>query len=157
MTNMQSTVTAGWREWLALPEFNISEIEAKVDTGTETSVLHTSFIETFRKRGALWLRFGIHPLPDRSDIRMIGFAPVSERRLIKDAEGHSEICFVVETEICLGGHCRTIELSLTEKDSDIFRMVLGRSALTALNILVDSSKSYLFGQPENEPETLTTP
>jgi len=154
--NMPNTATSGWREWLALPEFNIHEIEGKIDTGTETSVLHTSFIEHFRKRGRLWVRFGIHPLPDRSDVRMIGFAPVKERLLIKDTEGHSETCFVIETKICLGEHCQAIKLSLTEKDSDIFRIVLGRSALKVLNILVDSSRSYLLGQSPNEPSTLTT-
>ncbi|WP_303720217.1 RimK/LysX family protein [Malonomonas rubra] len=106
MADFQHMVVSGWREWLSLPEFNVQKIEAKVDTGTKTSVLHTSFIEPLRKQGTeLWLRFGIHPLPGCSDVRMIGFAPVKERRLVKDAEGHSEVCFVVAAKICLGEHC----------------------------------------------------
>jgi len=148
MADSQKAATAGWCEWLALPDFNIREIEAKIDTGTETSVLHASSIDPMRQHGALWLRFGIEPLPDRTDIRAIGFAPVKERRLIKDAEGYDEICFVIETTACLGEHCQTIELAITNRDAMKFRMVLGRSALQSLNVLVDPNNRYLFGQPE---------
>jgi hypothetical protein len=146
----EKTLISGWCEWLALPEFNIREIEAKVDTGTETSVLHTSLIDPMRKQGALWLRFGISPLPERSDMRAIGFAPVKERRLIKDAEGNDEVCFVIETEVCLGALSQRIELALTSRDAAKFQMVLGRSALQSLNLLVDPNSRYVIGQPEEE-------
>jgi len=147
---LPQTTKAGWREWLSLPDFNVEEIEAKVDTGTETSVLYASFIEPFRKQGKLWLRFGIHPLPERTDIRMIGFAPMKERRLIRDAEGHEERCFVIETAVLIGDLQRNIELSLTTKDAMTFRMVLGRSALQELNLLVDSSHTHLLSPKEVE-------
>lgn len=147
---MQGMEKSGWREWLALPEFNISQIEVKIDTGTRTSILHTSFIETFRKQGSQWVRFGIHPDPERTDVRMIGFAPVKDQRLIKDAEGSSEVRFIVETQVRLGEHLKTIDLSLTQRDSRKFRMILGRSALQTLNLLVDSGSTFLFGPPERQ-------
>jgi hypothetical protein len=151
MAVLQQSTTTGWREWLAMPNLAIKEIEAKVDTGTETSILHTSFIESFRKQGRLWLRFGIHPLPNRTDVRTVGFAPVKERRLIKDAEGYEEMCFVIETVICIGGFRRQIELTLTTKDAQAFRMVLGRSALRELNFLVDANHTHLLG--DQRPQT----
>ena len=148
MTGARKTATSGWCEWLGLPDLNIQEIEAKMDNGTETSVLHTSLIDPIRKQGSLWLRFGIQPLPDRSDTLAVGFAPVKERRLIKDAEGHDEVCFVIEARICLGELCQTVELALTSRDSSKFRMVLGRSALQSFNLLVDSNNRHIFGPPE---------
>lgn len=154
---MQAMQKSGWREWIALPEFNIPRIEVKVDTGTRTSFLHTSFIEPFRKQGNQWVRFGIHPDPERTDVRMIGFAPVKEQRLIKDAEGSSEVRFIVETQVRLGEHLQTIDLALTQLDSRKFRMILGRSALQALNLLVDSGSTFLFGQPEIENQQLLEP
>jgi hypothetical protein len=142
MENLQET--AGWREWLALPEFHIRDIEAKVDTGTRTSVLHASFIEPIRKQGNSWVRFGIIPQPERTDLRMIGFAPVVDSRLVKDSEGQDEVCIVIETEIVLGGRRKTIELTLTKRDSKKFRMVLGRTALQDLRVIVDPSRSHLL-------------
>ena len=148
MADSRKSETSGWCEWLALPEFNIREIEAKIDTGTETSVLHASRIDSLRQQGKLWLRFGIEPLPDRTDVRTVGFAPVKERRLINDAEGHNETCFVIETQICLGERCEMIALAVTSRDAAKFRMVLGRSSLQSLNLLVDPNSRYAFGQPE---------
>jgi len=143
---------SGWREWLTLPDLNIRHIEVKVDTGTRTSVLHTSFIEPIHRQGKLWVRFGIHPLPERSDLRMVGFEPVVDRRMIKDAEGVDEICFVVETTVLLGGLSKTIELTLTKKDAKKFRMVLGRTALQKLDLLVDPNSTYLLGEIADEAQ-----
>lgn len=144
---------AGWREWLALPEFNIPRIEVKVDTGAQTSVLHTSFIEPIHQHGKLWVRFVIHPLPERSDLRMIGFEPVIDHRMVKGAEGVDEVCYVVKTTVLLGENQKIVELALTSKDVVKFRMVLGRSSLQRLNLLVDSSQTHLFEHHRSEKKS----
>jgi len=145
----EQIAVAGWREWLSLPDFNISQIEAKIDTGTKTSVLHTTFIEPFHQDGQLWVRFGIQPVPERSDLRMVGFEPVVDRRMVKDAEGADEIRFVIETTAVIGKQQQKIELSLTQTDAKIFRMVLGRTALQKLGLLVNPDHTYLLG---SEPD-----
>lgn len=146
----EQMILAGWREWLALPDLNIPYIEAKVDTGTQTSVLHTSFIEPFHQHGKLWVRFGIHPLPERSDVRMIGFEPVLDQRLVKDSEGADEVCFVVETTVALGEMSKSVELTLTKNDAKKFRMVLGRTALQELNLMISPKNKYLLGEVPSE-------
>ena len=69
----------GWREWLALPELGIPAIKAKIDTGARTSALHTFTLQTFRANGRLQVRFGIHPLQRRKDIKIICIADVIGR------------------------------------------------------------------------------
>ncbi len=61
---------AGWREWVALPDIGIPSIEAKIDTGTKISTLHTSFLQHYRRDGELWVRFGVNPLPDEDGKRL---------------------------------------------------------------------------------------
>ena len=148
MTLSQQPKITGWREWLALPSLNISAIEAKVDTGTRTSVLHASLIEPFREQGELWVRFCIQPLPEREDIRIVGVAPISGRQLVKDFEGHDENCFMIKTSLSLGSQSREIELTLSKQDSKKFRMVLGRTALQEFNLMIDPRQSYLLGKRE---------
>jgi len=136
----------GWREWISLPELQVPGIKAKIDTGARTSALHAFFVEPFRKDGVAMVRFGVHPLRKREDLELICTAPVKERRLVTDSGGHKEERFVIETLIKLGLHLCPIEITLTNRDSMKFRMLLGRSALQKLEFLVDSKHSYLIGK-----------
>ncbi len=136
----------GWREWLSMPELKIPGIKAKIDTGARTSALHTFFVEPYLEDGVEMLRFGVHPLQGREDIELICRAPVKERRQVTDSGGHREERFVIETLIRLGDHSKRIEMTLTNRDTMKFRMLLGRSALQKLGLPVDSSRSYLLGK-----------
>jgi hypothetical protein len=134
----------GWREWLALPELGIPAIKAKIDTGARTSALHAYFVEPFVRDGCAWVRFGVHPLPRRQSLELVCEAPVKDRRLVSDSGGHKEWRYVIETQLALAGHRQRIELTLTNRDTMLFRMLLGRTALQGL--LVDPQSSCLTGR-----------
>ena len=140
----------GWREWLALPDLSIPGIKAKIDTGARTSSLHAYFVEPYHEEGVEMVRFGVHPLPGREDIELICRSPIMERRRVTDSGGHREERFVIETTIQLGTYLRKIEMTLTNRDTMKFRMLLGRRALQDLGLLVDSSRSYLIGKSLKE-------
>jgi hypothetical protein len=135
----------GWREWLALPDLGIEHIKAKVDTGARTSALHAFYVEPFEHRGKQWVRFRIHPLQGNSQYVVECTAPVKDRRVVSDSGGHREDRYVIETTISLGVSRWLAELTLTDRDSMKFRMLLGRTAL-ADNFLVDPGASYALGK-----------
>ena len=142
------TALIGWREWLSLPALGIPAIKAKVDTGARTSALHTFHTETFRHRGGLFIRFRVHPVQRRADVEVTCTAPVLDRRQVSDSGGHRETRYVVETPVQLGEKEWTIELTLTDRDSMLFRMLLGRTAIGG-RFVVDPEASYLGGTRPN--------
>jgi len=145
MASERSCPVIGWREWLALPDLGLPGIKAKVDTGARTSALHAYFVEPYHEGGVEFVRFGVHPLPRRSQVFRICQAPVKECRLVTDSGGHREERYVIETSVQLGVFSFTTELTLTNRDTMKFRMLLGRAALQQMGALVDPVRSYLGG------------
>ncbi len=139
-------IEIGWREWLTLPELRIPAIKAKIDTGARTSALHAFFVEPFEEHGREMVRFGIHPLQGREDIEILCTQPVKDYRQVSDSGGHREMRYVIETIARLGDHRWPIEMTLTNRDSMKFRMLLGRTAMEGL--VVSPDKSFLFGRPK---------
>jgi hypothetical protein len=135
----------GWKEWLSLPMLNIPAIKAKIDTGARTSALHTFSIEDFTTQGRQMVRFGIHPLQKRRDVELFCQAPVVDYRRVKDSGGHVERRYVIETPALLGNVRWPIQITLTNRDAMLFRMLLGRTAL-AQRFVIDPFRSYVSGR-----------
>ena len=129
----------GWREWLTLPELGVPAIKAKVDTGARTSALHAWKVEPFTQGGAPWVRFHLHPLQRDTALSVTCAAPVHDRRVVSDSGGHRERRYVIDTAVGIGGHPRRIEMTLTDRDTMLFRMLLGRQAMHGLRVLPDAS------------------
>lgn len=135
----------GWREWIALPDLGLTPIKAKIDTGARTSTLHAFSVESFQSGGRLHARFGVHPLQKRTDVVVYGEAPVIDRRPVTDSGGHTEERYVIATRLVLAGREWPIELTLTNREEMLFRMLLGRTALAG-RTQVDPALSYVTGR-----------
>jgi hypothetical protein len=141
----EQPLTLGWREWLALPDLAIPLIKAKVDTGARTSTLHTFYVDPFKSGGKPYARFGLHPLRGRTDIAIHAQAPLIDCRQVTDSGGHRERRFVILTQVAMGGRAWPIELTLTNRETMLFRMLLGRTAMAG-RALVDPDRSFLLGR-----------
>lgn len=152
MTHISSSLPVlGWREWVSLPELNIAAIKAKVDTGARSSALHAFTIDPYRKGGQRWVMFSIHPRQRSSELSIECHAPIKDRRLVSDSGGHKQRRYVIETQIVLGQSVITAEMTLTNRDSMMFRMLIGRTTIKNF-FIVDPASSYLQGKPEIREE-----
>jgi hypothetical protein len=139
------TLLLGWREWVALPEFGLGLVKAKIDTGARTSTLHAFYVDGFRRGGQHYVRFGVHPLQKNTDVVIHAEAPVLDQRRVTDSGGHREDRYVIRTRLALAGQDWPIEMTLTNRETMLFRMLLGRTALAG-RVRVDPARSFLTGR-----------
>lgn len=135
------TFTIGWEEWLSLPELGVPAIKAKVDTGARTSALHAFTVEPFGPADAPRVRFGIHPIPGRDDVAIHAEADVVDRREVTSSNGESELRWVIRTLMRMGDREWPIEITLANRESMAYRMLLGRQAIRD-DIVVDPASSF---------------
>lgn len=137
-------ITAGWREWVSLPELGGARIKAKLDTGARTSAIHAWNIELEEREDEAWLSFDLHPL-QRDNRRVIPCrARLLETRTITNTGGHKERRYIIRTPLTLGNATWPIELSLANRDEMGFRMLIGRTAIRG-RLVVDPGRSFLLG------------
>lgn len=136
--------TLGWREWGALPELGITAIKMKVDTGARTSCLHAFKLEPFQKDNEDWLRIWVHPEQD-SEREHCCEAKIHDQREVTDSGGHTELRYVIKSLLVVGDFSAPVELTLTNRDSMKFRMLLGRQAMRGA-FLVNPDASYVLGE-----------
>lgn len=145
----------GWREWVSMPQLGVLAIKAKIDTGARTSALCACDLERYRQDKKDYVRFHVYPLQRRLDVILRCQAPLVDERVVSDSGGHRETRFVILTAFQLGAYQWETEVTLTDRLSMRFRMLLGRSAVQD-RFLIDPSKSYAVGKkpafpPEWEP------
>lgn len=136
--------TAGWREWLVLPELGIEAIKAKLDTGARTSALHTHSLDIETRGDMLVAHFSVHPVHGNSEL-IDCRAPLLEERWVSDSGGHRELRPVIKSALRVGGQCWPIEITLTQRETMRFHMLLGRTAMIG-RLQVDPARSYVLGR-----------
>ncbi|MEZ6242710.1 MAG: RimK/LysX family protein [Phycisphaerales bacterium] len=121
----------GWREWVAMPEWGIGRVRAKVDTGARTSAIHVSKIERL-EGGRLRFEVVTREKPHRRVVTVEG-DHVRDAR-VRPSSGELQPRPVVRTLVRIGGWEREIEMGLVCREGMLCRMLLGRRAVKGLMV-----------------------
>lgn len=146
----------GWREWVALPDFGVETIKAKVDTGARTSSLHAFDMEEFQRGRREMVRFKVHPEQRNAKRERTVEAEVQEWRRVRSSSGTTELRPVVLTTVEILGLRWQVELTLSRRDEMGFRMLLGRQAIRG-HLLVDPGRSFINGRRGKKTGKLLKP
>ncbi len=140
----------GWEEWLSLKDLGLPAIKAKIDTGAKTSALHASVIEPFGPAHAPQVRFLIQPDPGDASLEITCSAPIVDRREVTSSNGERELRYVIETTAEIGRLSWPIQLTLSNRETMTYRMLLGRAAIQP-SWIIDPNASFL--QPQLSYQT----
>jgi hypothetical protein len=140
----------GWREVVSFPEWGVRGIEAKVDTGANTSAIH---VEDVKRLPGDRVRFHLVVNRRKPFKHVPVTADITRTTRVRSSTGHVQERFVVTTVMRLGPIRRHVELSLVGRDKMLCRMLLGRKALHG--VLVDVTRRNLLGRPLKKKPTPT--
>lgn len=149
---MTNKIVIGKEEWCAFDELGLPAVKARIDSGAKTTALHAFNIHVFNEDGKKYVHFDIHPIQDNRKIIKSCRAQVVDRRSVKSSSGEKERRYVIRTPITVGEETWDIEVTLTNRDSMGYRMLLGREAMSG-RTLIDPEASFCLGE-RNEDEVL---
>ncbi len=141
--------TIGWRETIGLPDLEIPELKAKIDTGARTSALHAVDLDVFERNDEHWVEFHV-PLPGTPKWKRTA-KRILDDRPIKNTSGTAEHRYIVETMLVFGRRHWRIEVSLADRENMEFDLILGRTAIRGRRLLVNPGSSFLAGPPIGLP------
>ena len=139
---MQDLSIIGSEEWCEFGTLGIPAIKARVDSGAKTSSIQAANAKVFGRGGQEYVKFEINPLQDNRSINIQCEAKLVDRRTVKSSSGIAEERFVIKTPVTIGADTFDIELTLANRDTMEFRMLLGREALNG-RYMVNPADSFL--------------
>ncbi|MHB1146009.1 MAG: ATP-dependent zinc protease family protein [Lutibacter sp.] len=120
------------------PKLELFDIDIKIDSGANTSSFHCHSIEEENK--VLKCQF-LDPKHEKYHEKYFIFDEFTQK-MVKSSNGITENRYLIKTEILIFNEIHPIELSLTERGSMKFPVLLGRKFLSK-KFLVDTSKKNL--------------
>ena len=130
-----------------LPDLDIENIKAKIDTGARTSSLHAFDMEPLRRTAGSHVRFKTWSYEAGVKIMKECKARIIDIRQVKDSGAHIEERIVIETSLRLGERSWMIELTLTDREEMLHDMLIGRSSLPK-GVLINPRRTLL--QPRSD-------
>jgi hypothetical protein len=132
-------VTAGFIETATFPDYGIT-LDAKLDTGADSSSIGVSGLDRFKRDGKIWYRFTL----TGTDGKSTTIEQQSDRiARVMRAEVRDTRRPIVRLKVCVAGQTAVTDFTLTDRSEQRTSLLIGRRFL-ASRILVDSGRKHVF-------------
>lgn len=121
------------------PEMGLVGVDIKIDSGAYTSSMHVKHLRTVFIKGKEHLIF--KPLGKKMNADEIAFDEF-KTKIVKSSNGTAEERYSVKTDITLFGTTFKIEMTLTNRGSMKYPVLIGRKVLSK-RFVVDVSETNL--------------
>ena len=125
-------------EWVAVGRSELM-MEARIDTGADTTSIHADNIQLIEKDGRRYVRFVLVEPETGRQVRQE--LRLRRRVLIKQSNGLRDRRFVVRMWVAVGDTRSRIDVNLTDRTDFEYPMLIGRNFLTD-SLIVDVSRHY---------------
>ena len=116
----------GWKENAALPDLNVKNVIAKIDTGANLASIDASDIKIVTRDKIKYVKFKV--MKRNNTVRKTS-APLEGYKRIKSSNGDVEKRPYIKTTLLMDGISKKIELTLTDRGPMDYTMLIGRKAL----------------------------
>ncbi len=136
----------GWLELVDLPDLDLSGVIAKIDTGARTSSLHVDRIELLPDAGnGSWAIISRRDAGPKKTAKLRSWKlPVKAFKEVKSSNGQTEHRAIIHTRLVLGGRKQVVDISLTDRSSMRYEMLVGRTALKG-KFLIYPTRTFIQG------------
>ena len=117
-------------------------VHARIDSGARTSSIQATDIKLIKKKGEDWVHFVVYPIQGNTTVSVTCKTKLIGKRSIRGSFGISEERLIIKTPVTIGEDTFDIELSLANRNTMEFRMLLGREAI-ANRYLINVAKKHL--------------
>ncbi len=135
----------GRREYVSLPELQFYNINAKIDTGAYSCSIHCDDVRLDDANRKVHFRLLDESHPDYHDKEIT--MDVFEIKEVKSSNGTLEERIFIKTPLELHGKTLDAEISLTDRKSMKYSMLIGRKLLEE-HFIVDVALLYVASQKQ---------
>jgi len=126
VANKKPKRVVGWKENAALPDLNVKNVIAKIDTGANLASIDAADIKIVSRDKVKYVKFKV--MKRNNTVRKTS-APLEGYKRIKSSNGDVERRPYIKTTLLMDGITKKIELTLTDRGPMEYTMLIGRKAL----------------------------
>ena len=126
VANKKPKRVVGWKENAALPDLNVKNVIAKIDTGANLASIDAADIKIVSRDKVKYVKFKV--MKRNNTVRKTS-APLEGYKSIKSSNGDVERRPYIKTTLLMDGITKKIELTLTDRGPMEYTMLIGRKAL----------------------------
>jgi len=134
-------ITVGSFELVSMPQFNLTNVVAKIDTGAYSGAVHCTDIKVIR-RGIIRKRILQFTPAGNPELRTETDTFI--KKYVRSSTGHRVARYLVPTEIVIAGKSYKIEIGLSDRSDMKKQILIGRRFLRENNMLVDVSLNTAY-------------